>query len=302
MLLPGMEKFQKNNFYNVYVDEVKYSKQRWHYIGMLAINKSYENNFFNFLNDTRKKCDYFGEIKFYKTKKKNGPIIEIALSWIQEFNNHFLSQKEGNDIYFHVLGIDSDKICFDKFGANKKSEEYYNVYSRFFRTALKGLYGHYLKHKTQSLIANRICNVFHDSEGYLENKHAYFKRQLQKAMIEDSEIAIENKNIIFINSNHNEEPLYKTESIFIQFVDLITGTIAFCLDGENFKYKGRNEIASEMMQTLPKLIEPQSYSYNYNISFFPSEKIKKYYKDIEKHGTFYKKRAFAILSSANYTI
>jgi len=116
--------------------------------------------------------------------------------------------------------------------------KYANIYNRFFRTTfLSGVKSFFAKY--DKVI---IKNIFHDSEGNLE-QHDYFSWHLPwKIGKEEDKVFFKNGEIIFINSNSKKEFKYKKFSNFIQLIDVIIGSVSYCLDYPNPNNKGQEQL------------------------------------------------------------
>jgi hypothetical protein len=196
---------------------------------------------------------HYQDVRSSRTSSSSKSLCEC---WI----NRFRAQKQG--VYCNILFLDMEKID-KKFFGNKKSDA--NVYNRFFRSLI--VYG------IKSFFDGKchIKNIYFDKSTMLEN-HDYFpKRNVEKmgTILRDAEIKCDEIN--FIDSDHKKSEHY-IESHFIQYVDLLMGTIR-----QIIFYTSRDELKSSLAMVLkPALDEmrarPHSIS-NLKISFFPKEGV-----------------------------
>lgn len=261
----------------IFADERKNINDRWDYIAILIVPGSNVEKALKILNKHRNEVGYYNELKFGKINKKpKGEKFKLARRWLQEI---IRDGKENRGIfYFNILGIDRNNLDFQYFGnGNTPKGKYANVYNKFFRTvflsAIKSFF-----YKYNKIV---IKGIFHDSEGNLET-HKYFSWHLiWKIKQTEDKIQFENDRIVFINSDKNKEKTkYKKFSDFIQLVDLIVGSVSYCLDYSNPHNIGQKELAKIMLPLVDRVVNNPSnknssfgYFGKYRITFFPKQEL-----------------------------
>lgn len=280
----------KNIEIETFSDEIYDTKDQWIYIGMLFVPlKKRKELLQNLLNrrciqhnswrwnekECPYKCGYHNwnntEIHYAKVHKTNAK-FKIAHRWLE-----FLikNNKENMElIYFNILGIDLGKLDVSEFG-----EDWLNIYNRFFRTVLLGGAKYFFGGRSK-IIVNRI---YHDKGS--QQRHPYFPWHVgYKVNLTDNKIFIKNPKIIFVDSNHrnypNEDGDYKEESQFIQFTDLILGSIYCCLHARAER-KEKIKLGLIIKPLLYRLLnnpKNANSSYHYyrkqQVSFFPKSEMK----------------------------
>ncbi len=239
---------------------IKYNS--WHWDEIDCLNKCGHHRW----NNTE---IHFKEVHRHKSK------YEIAKRWLE-----FLIENNKKDyrlIYFNILGIELSKLNLERFGEDKGRD--LNIYNRFFRTLISGgakyFFGEY-----ESII---ITNIYHDRGS--QEEHEYFPWYTPYRLnINDDKIHVENTEIIFVDSDHRKYPDmdgtdFRCESQFIQFIDLILGSIHCCLHASATR-KEKIELALIVKPLLERLMNnPRNkYSkYHYyrkqQIQFFPRRRI-----------------------------
>lgn len=198
--------------------------------------------------------------------------IEIAKKWLKYLIEK--NKQNKNQIYFNILYIDLDTLNIEYFGKEKTHE---NIYNKFFRTAIrygvKSFFGNFHK-----VLIKKVC---HD-KGSMEF-HNYFPN-LNLSKVDDlaKNIIVEDKNIHFLDSNHNiylkNEELYQ-ESQLIQYTDLLLGSIS-----QNIFYSSDDTLKKEIAMIIRPLVDEllkntynKNSSLNYygkqHIGFFPRNKV-----------------------------
>lgn len=282
----------------IYCDEIKrvkddHDKSVWMYLGALFVPTSKKDVLLNKLlnlrcikynswhwneNDCPNQCRYHDwnntEIHFkdvYKHRSK----FEIAKRWLE-----FLIENNKKDlrlIYFYILGIDLSKLNLERFGEDKGRD--LNVYNRFFRTLISGG-AKYFFSEYKFII---IDNIYHDKGS--QEEHEYFPWYTPYRLnLSDDKIHVANSEITFVDSDHREYPDendmdFRCESQFIQFIDLILGSIHCCLHASATR-KEKIELALIIKPLLERLMnnpKNKHSSYHYyrkqQIKFFPKKSI-----------------------------
>jgi hypothetical protein len=224
------------------------------------------------------KCNFHDknntEIK-YQTLHRSDARYRIARRWLQEFLIDENNKKDKGLVYFNILGLNLKNMELESFGSEKNRD--LTIYNRFFRTALS--YGaSYFFDRYETRI---IKKIYHDKGS--QETHDYFPwHPAYKINLKfGKKLLIENERIEFIDSNHREysEKDLMERSQFIQFIDLILGSVYCCLHNPTEKEEKRR-IGLIMKPLLQRLLEnpnnPKS-SFHYHrkqkISFFPKDKL-----------------------------
>jgi len=275
----------------IFADERKKVNNRWDYIAILIIPADKISEALEILDRHRRETRYNKEIKFTNVNKKaKGEKFELVKRWLKEIILD--GQMRRGIFYFNILGIDKYYLNYEFFGNdNTPKGKYPNVYNRFFRTTfLSGVKSFFNEYD-----GILVKNIFHDSEGNLEH-HEYFSWHLiWKVRQKEDKIHFENDEIIFINSDSEKEPKYKKFSNFIQLIDVIVGSVSYCLDYPSPNNKGQEQLAEIMLPLVDRLVnnpsnKNSSYGYfnKYKLSFFPKQKLKN--ANINLPGEIYTKR------------
>jgi|Deesub1362A_J573_1020465.scaffolds.fasta_scaffold00483_29 hypothetical protein len=292
---------RNNILLEIYCDEITRVKDKddgsvWMYLGALFVPSTKKHDLLSKLLNLRcikynswhwdeidcpNKCGYhicnnteihFKEVHRHKSK------FEIAKRWME-----FLIENNKKDlglIYFNVLGIELSKLNLERFGEDKGRD--LNIYNRFFRTLISGgvkyFFGEY-----ESIT---ISDIYHDKGS--QEEHEYFPWYTPYRLnLTDDKIHIENTEIIFVDSDHRNYPDkdgtdFRYESQFIQFIDLILGSIHCCLHASATR-KEKIELALIVKPLLERLMNnPKNKysSYHYyrkqQIQFFPERSISEF--------------------------
>lgn len=260
----------------IFADERKKINNQWDYIAILIIPSDKISKALEILKEHRQKIGYNKEIKFSSVNKKaKGEKFELAKNWLLEIIKD--GQENRGIFYFNILGIDRNNLDFRFFGNdNTPKGKYANIYNRFFRTVfLSGVKSFF--HDYDNII---VKNIFHDTEGNLES-HKYFNWHLiWKVTKNEEKINFNNDEIIFLNSDPDKEQNYKEFSDFIQLIDIIVGSISYCLDYSNPNNMGQEKLGKIILPLVERLIYKSSnknskYGYfnKYKLSFFPKVKL-----------------------------
>lgn len=138
-------------------------------------------------------------------------------------------------------------------------------------------------------------------------------------------MGIENEEIVFIDSDHrvypNEDGDFRNEAQFIQFMDLILGSIYCCLHNPT-KKKEKREIGLAMKPLLLRMLNnPKNKNSEYHyygkqqVFFFPKTKasnLNEYYQQLDLLGdwthqkdfirNFYTRRPILLVSEEQKTL
>ncbi len=192
--------------------------------------------------------------------------FKIAKNWLELLLEN--NKKDLKLIYFNILGIDKSKIDFNLF--DKRNREM-SIYNRFFRTLLLGGIKYFFGEEVT------IDHIFHD-KGKQEHYSLFSWHPATKIMYENK-IEINNKKIVFIDSDHRKEDSHPEESHFIQFLDIIMGSICCCFHPPTKDNKV--QLGDTVKPLLKRMInKPKNTNSRYHyhrkqqVQFFPKNELK----------------------------
>jgi len=281
---------------DIYCDEInpvksKYDDTTWMYIGMLFVPKTKKTRLLKHLWDARciqynnwhhnedmcpHQCKYHEknntEIHYHEIDRSNAR-YRIAERWLKEFMIEKNNRGNMGLVYFNLLGLDLTKMDLDEFGPDEGRE--LTIYNRFFRTTLTSGAKYFFAEYDRI----NIEKIYHDKGS--QEKHDYFPWHAgQKINLDDDKIVISNENVIFVNSDHRlESPDLAEESQFIQFIDVILGSIFCCLHNPTKNVQKQNIGLAIKPLSFRLLNNPQNVNSGYHyhrkqqISFFPRNKL-----------------------------
>lgn len=309
-------KFKNNTIYTIpekqihltlYVDESKerkykidnIKKEEIDYIMILAVPSDKKQILFNKLNNARclnekefgkcqNKCKYHdrddGELHYNEIQKDNIK-CKIASKWVDILLENDLNN-EGL-IYFNILGIIRSNLDMSLFG---EKEQFGNMYTRFFRTALLRLIATFNSY--DKII---IDDIYHDSTIEME-QHPYFDTNAIKSITtkqlmenyKDRKVIFNTDKIEFVDSDHRKSK--NQESQFIQFVDIILGLTCNTIHNEAIN-KDKKNLTEKIYPLISRILSKNIYkkvnsSYHYFnkqiIGFFPNKSKEEMRKEINK--------------------
>ncbi len=270
-----------NSDLDIYADEAFFDK-KWIYIGALFVPLHKKAELLNELlncrcikrnswneNSCLDPCGFHEKNNtemHYKDVRANNKFT-IAQNWLKfllETNN----KKDRGLVYFNILGLDLSKIDYNLFDAKNRKM---SIYNRFFRTVLLGGIKYFFGEDTV------IDHIFHDKGQ--QQYYNLFSWHPAERITRENRIRINNKTIIFIDSDHRRESSYKKESHFIQFLDIIMGSICRCFHPPENKNKLQlGETIKPLLERLTDNPKNRNSSYHYyrkqQIQFFPKNKLK----------------------------
>lgn len=257
----------------LYADEIKRSQNRigesWMYLGLLIVNEDNKKQLFDYLMQARKEANYYGELHFGEIRKSSNKSEKTLLG--KKWSEIVLSENKERIVNFHVLGLNLSNLQYQSFGEEKK-ERARNIYNRFFRSITKGCLKYYFPGYKRIF----VNTLFHD-RNELENDELFDWHTIWRIEMEEENISFDDRNICFVDSDHQKEKNFPTESHFIQLTDLILGATSQCLDCGNNRV-GCIEIGKLFLPLVERLNDqnrvnnPNSrYSYYRKccLSFFP---------------------------------
>jgi hypothetical protein len=234
---------------SVYADERKRIRNRWDYLGIVAVPSRHIDSLHSDLQAERNLNTFPNEVKFgYLNKSAGGSRAETSKGWLRILMDDAQCRKRR--LYFSILGIDNDNIDYHLFGpGGTASGKYANVYSRFFRASLLGLVNFCFKG-----IDVQIANVYHDTEGNLEN-HQYFDwHAIREISRREARINFLNDRVVFVHSDPRKESHYPIASEMLQLTDLILGTMTHAIHIENNDNKGKLECVKLVLPFVKDLL------------------------------------------------
>jgi len=202
------------------------------------------------------------EIKYHGVNRSVAR-FKIAKRWIKDFliDKNNLGNK--GLVYFYILGLNLTKLDLENFGRNGGSD--LNIYNRFFRTVLIGE-ARYFFSEYDHIIVKKIYHDKGPQEG-----HEYFPwyTRYRIEMEPDEKLLIEERNVQFIDSNHKNYPTpecdCRNESQFIQFIDVILGSVLCCLH-DHTKNQRKIELGLAIKPLLYRLMNsPKNVNSRYSL-------------------------------------
>jgi len=261
----------------LYADEVQpYVNpmgERWLYLGTLAIPEEKHGHALAALQAARQAAGYDREVHFsgltnHSYAKQYNKKTLLARKWME------LVLCDAEKVFhFYVLGVNLSNLTPQAFGRRGRHQP--SIYNRFFRAAMLYVVKAYFG--TPVL----VTAVFHD-KGAMQHDKLFDWHSIWR--IEDHEpgITFAQDRIDFIDSDHRREPLFPSESHFIQLIDVILGATTQCLDCTSGK-DGCSEVAEVLLPLIERLTDPKRASnpkskYGYvgrcSVAFFPSHALK----------------------------
>lgn len=259
---------------NIYHDE-REVPNKWLYHGFLFVPIDYEDHFLESLNEERNKYDWQKELHF-KDLKDTRTMNNLAVNWTNLFCCFHYKY-----VYFYFFGVNYTNLA-KQLWANHKERDY-KIYNRFFQIGLYGAIKWFFLNKTADFQKVTIEKIFSDSKSRNPEDKFHSKPISEieiKSIIKDEPIIFNCSEVIEVDSDHRKEKIYKKESHFIQYVDIINGGLSQILDATS-KQEGKCQVAQTLLNNnLPEeIMEDEKmhfksiYYKRYAISFFPRKKI-----------------------------
>lgn len=294
--------------FDVYGDELfSEDGSNWMYIGILFVPLNIKSELLNELLNKRciqsnswkwnkdqcsSACDFHEdnntEIHYSEIDKLNAR-FRIGYRWIHEF---LIEENNKNDkglVYFNILGLDLSKMNLRLFGKESKDLA---IYNRFFRATLKSganyFFGVNNKKTVRQMYHDRGKQESHD----LFSWHVGYKINIEG----DKNLQIDDEEIRFVDSDHRtyleQDENLRDEAQFIQFIDLILGSIYCCLHNPS-KNEKKREIGLAILPLLSRLLknpDNKNSSHNYykrqQVQFFPKyeDSETRYFEQLKLYG------------------
>lgn len=262
----------------LYCDEIKPYRnragQQWMYLGIVAIPEHHYDHALRDLQADRRACDYQGEVHFtnltnFSYAHDYNEKTKLARRWAKRVIY------DADKVYhFYLLGLNLDNLQEKAFGKGGHKQKR-NIYNRFFRASIDGMLRYFFPE--ESVVVSRI---FHD-KSELEADDYFDWHAIWRLQNEKNWLTFGTDVIVFIDSDHREEPQLPNDSHFIQLCDVLMGGFTQCLDGRTTK-DGCCEIADLLRPLAERLVDKwqvhnkKSRYYHYrriSLSFFPSGKL-----------------------------
>ncbi|MBI5000028.1 MAG: hypothetical protein HZB92_00655 [Euryarchaeota archaeon] len=216
----------------------------------------------------------------------NRSLINISKSWLNTFC-------KGKEIFINVLCVDLNKLDKSFFGNDTTNV---NIYNKFFRTLIN--YG--IKSFFSIYTRVQIRDIYYDEKNELERHYFFNTKNLDKISYESSEKITFSNRILFINSDHRVKGTSPNNAQFIQFIDLIIGSIRHNIFMTSQSQK-KSEVARNIRSQLNKLRANYYDSKILRISFFPKNKIKQM-TDLNNEKTYYRNDAYYYLDAFRFVM
>ena len=268
----GEHELQDKRGVLLYGDEIKpfqnCRRERWMYLGILAIPRDRWDLAHNMLTGDRLKSGYEGEMHFHNltTQKK----ADLAKRWLDR-----VLWDDQKCFHFHVLGLFLDRLQAASFGTSG-SQQRRRIYNRFFRTTVSYTLRSYFS-ELREVVVN---SIFHD-ESEMRNDDLFDWHTIWRLGQQYAGVKFEPSRIEFIESDHHKEACYPEHSQFIQLIDLVLGATREYLDFTSRK-KYLKEVAMHFSPLVERLTDEKKRSnpnsrYRHfrrcTIAFFPSESL-----------------------------
>lgn len=271
----GNEITKKTVEINIYADEVQskecpYTKDKWHYIGIVVEDLS--NPLLNDMICERYRNN-FDESSSYYTK--NNRIVHwsklddadaknICKRWLEYVLAPVKSEKK---FYAYILGLNDSKLNKDEFD---KENEFNSKYNRFFRSSVLYAIKTFFPNKQI-----KVQSIFHE-EGQQKDYKYFPWHCIYKIQEKEENILFGCSEIVFLPKDHKKDKM----SNLIQLCDAFLGVCVSIIHGiKNSKSsKYREELADIFLPLMQRMIkEPNNMNSRYAhanrimIRFFPKE-------------------------------
>ena len=232
---------------------------------------------FNLLMQKRKQSKWHKEIHFVDLRMTTTS-NDLATRWIDVFSTALYEK-----IYFYFLGINYQNL--EKRVWENKSTRDFKIYNRFFQIGLYGCLKWFFLNPKIGYQVVTIDNIFSDAKPRSTNDrfHSQSIEEIEFTTSSKQEhINFNCRTITEINSDHEKEPRYPKASHFIQFVDIVSGSLSQIFDFTSV-HEGKCLCAKKLFSyDLPSEVlryDDQhfrsSYYKKFAVSFFPKRKLSK---------------------------
>lgn len=313
---------------DVYCDEINRVRfisdsSIWMYIGMLFVPLNTKRMLLNELLNTRciqnrswrwdasscpHQCGYHQrndtEIHYSSIHRTSARFM-IGHSWVKDFLIERNNLGNRGLVYFNILGLNLTNMDLECFGENRSRD--LTIYNRFFRTALKGGAKYFFAEYDRIIV--RV--IYHD-RGSQESHDLFPWYSGYRINLEDDDkLSVQDDEVEFVDSDHrvysDVDGHLRNESQFVQFVDLILGSVFCCLHDPSEREE-KKRIGLAMKPLLRRLLErPRNVnsSFNYHrkqqVSFFPVSEVPSTHDVFQQLDLFGNQRDFHRFTNGFYT-
>lgn len=241
----------------------------------------------------------------YSSIHRTSARFMIGHSWIEDFLIESNNLGNRGLVYFNILGLNLTSMDLESFGENGGRD--LTIYNRFFRTALMGGAKYFFAECDRILVKN----IYHD-RGSQESHDLFPWYSGYRVNLEDDDrLSVQNEGVEFIDSNHriydDVDGDLTNESQFVQFIDLILGSVFCCLHNPAQREE-KKRIGLAMKPLLRRLLEsPRNVNSSLNyyrkqqVSFFPSSEVSSTDEVFQQLDLFGNRRDFRDFRNGFYT-
>ncbi len=248
---------------SVYVDESKpRSRQPWLYIAAIMLRQNRALDLITGLRADRQRIGYYGEMRFADITRAEE--AQLAKAWLTRV------MYPDDRAHFAVVGIDTHELVSERFGSTRRDRQH-NIYVRFLRAGLAGGLKHCFGQNVE------VGTVFHDQESQLESRATEVDWRTVWMLERDYGISMARDALIYVDSDHRQEPSFPGASEILQLADLVVGATRMCMEGPNRK-QYQVSVAEHILPLVERLtdekrIRNRNSRYGYvrrcSIRFFP---------------------------------
>lgn len=253
---------------NVYHDEREIANN-WLYHSFLFVPIQNEEKVLNLLDERRQRNGWKKEMHF-KGLGKTGIENRLACEWIDLFGQSLFGE-----IYFYFFGVNYQNLERTLWKSRQRD---FKIYNRFFQIGLYGAIAwFFLRAGFEKVCVQSIFSDKKPRKGE-DRFHTQPIEEIEaKSLLKGENIIFAYPKIIEVESDHEKEKDYPSQSHFIQLLDLLMGTFSQIFDNTSDQ-EGKCMAANKCLRSeLPaKLMRPNPnsrYYKRYAVSFFPKRKL-----------------------------
>jgi hypothetical protein len=276
---------------SVFHDE-REDPKRWLYHGFLFVPTEHEGPLIEQILKERTDSKWDKELHFQDLKNTR-TMNDLAI----RLTNLFCNYLHGST-YFYFFGVDYTHLAKEMW-ADRKTRDH-RIYNRFFQIGLYSAIKWFFLHKDSDIEKVSISKIYSDKKDRaIEDLfHSMPITDISfKAFIKDEPIEFVTKTIIEVDSDHERETKYKSQSHIVQLVDLILGGFGQALDATS-EHDGKVQVAQTLTRNgVPNILMvyddayfSSSYYKRYCVSFFPRTRMTK--EEVISEGVFRRKDQF----------